>query len=669
MLMGTTILASSLFTGQVFASTTSNTNNLIEKNHFGGDSSVEVSNPVAPNVLNTENLAQKKTVVPLVKSVTPAMGATFVRPDANVVIQLDPTSKEYHLALAMLKNGLVKAYVLDGKSVTALPKSDLTFDATTNQVTISHDVFKRYTQQAIVLTAGGKDMQNHQDNGDKGKSSIALPVMDVVTAVDDTAQTVTLLNGGVISFASLDKEVKGIQMQSEQTDWQQGEKETVLEKAKSTFKLSTLFQVGNVVDTKTNTFDNKIHIVMKNPIGISTLFTTGSAIGEATHVSGNVDNASVRVTEGGKLNVNVSDDYGNPATNATLTVTGTGAGNTKVASAFATPDIVTITNGTGNAPLADHSAETVSLSYTVQDNTYKDAVDTQTGSLSEIFLPGQTAQLKVTNPPSVVAGQVATFKGVAEDIYGNNVMDGTQIKETAQNGTVSNASNTTNGDFTFDFQGTKAGANSISVVGADSGFSINNAFSVVHDSASKATINLPSSLTVGQNATVSGTLVDKYGNPVDKQSLVFTGALTGSVTTGSDGTFSASLKVASSGNVSAAFGTTPIVLATPSGQAITTISATSATVPVAHSDYTIYTYATNSISFNGSAGIQGYLYGLNFTPKGGAIVNITDGTRTFQVTTRSDGYFYLSWRPNQRGTFTITASYGGASYSRTITVN
>ncbi|WCK57374.1 hypothetical protein PP175_25240 (plasmid) [Aneurinibacillus sp. Ricciae_BoGa-3] len=60
-LVGTSILASSLLTGQAFASTPSNTNSLIEKNHFGGDATVQVSNPVAPNVLNGVGYVEKRT--------------------------------------------------------------------------------------------------------------------------------------------------------------------------------------------------------------------------------------------------------------------------------------------------------------------------------------------------------------------------------------------------------------------------------------------------------------------------------------------------------------------------------------------------------------------------------------------------------------------------------
>ncbi|WCK57166.1 hypothetical protein PP175_28680 (plasmid) [Aneurinibacillus sp. Ricciae_BoGa-3] len=447
-LMGTSILASTLMTGHAFASTT---NNLIEKNHFGGEATAQVTNPVAPNVLNDFKTQNQKTFVPLVKSVTPAMGTTVVRPDANMVIQLDPTSKEYRMASAMLKNGLVQAYVLDGKTVTVLPKADVTFDATANQAIISHDVMKRYTQHAIVLTAGENDLQNHQDNGDKGKSTLALPMMDVVTAVDDNTKTVTLLNGGVISYTSFDKEVKGLQMQGQQADWQRGDNQGDLEKAKTTFKLSTIFQVGNVVYTKVNPFDNKNHIIMKNPVAISSVFKTGSAIGEATHVTAGVANNSVRVTEGGSLNVNATDDYGNPATNATLTVSGKGTGNARVASTFATPDAIEITKGTASVPLNDHSANIVSLAYQVRDNANQDGVDVQSGITQETFIPGTTAKLHLKNPATVVAGKASNVSGDAEDIYGNIVLDGTAIQVSSQRGSIQNMTATKEGSSTVDY--------------------------------------------------------------------------------------------------------------------------------------------------------------------------------------------------------------------------
>ncbi|WCK57372.1 hypothetical protein PP175_25230 (plasmid) [Aneurinibacillus sp. Ricciae_BoGa-3] len=678
-LIGTSIIASTLLSGQAFASIT---NSLIEKNHFGGDATVQVSTPVAPNVLNDAKTQNQKVMVPLVKSVTPAIGATVVRPDANVVIQLDPTSKEYHLALAMLKNGFVEAYVLDGKSVTQLPQADIQFDSTTNQVILSHDVLKRYTEQSIVLTAGQNDLQKDiQDKLDKANVKFALPQMDVVTAVDDTAQAITLLNGGVISYANFDKEAKGLQWQGQHEVWQHGDNESNLEKAKNTLKLSNLFKVGNVVYTKVNPLDNQNHIVMKNPMAISSLFTTGSAVGEATHVASSLDNASVKVTDGGKLNVNATDDYGDPATNATVTVTGQGTGNAKLASSFTTPHAITMTNGTASVPLVDHTAEKVTLTFALQDNTFKDAVDNQSGNVVENFLPGQTAQLKytnpskfvvgttasikgvaediygntvadgtqvniaaqrgtiahatpttngdfsfdyqastksgadaltltgadsgykttdsinvapgqtaqiqVTNPQNIIAGQTATFKGMAKDSYGNTVMDGTQMNETVQNGTISNASKSANGAFTFDVQSTKAGANSVKVSGADSGFTINDGFTVVHDATSKASINLPSNLKVGQNVTVSGAITDKYGNPVNNQSIVFGGALTGTLTSDANGSYLGSVKVASSGSVSASVGGKAVSLANASGAPITSISATAAT-----QTYTWYPYNT-----------------------------------------------------------------------------
>lgn len=72
-------------------------------------------------------------------------------------------------------------------------------------------------------------------------------------------------------------------------------------------------------------------------------FETGSAIGEATHVTASLSNPSVSVDNGGTLNVTARDDYDDPATNATISVTGTGG--------FIPPSDLVITNGSGSVSL------------------------------------------------------------------------------------------------------------------------------------------------------------------------------------------------------------------------------------------------------------------------------------------------------------------------------
>lgn len=59
---------------------------------------------------------------------TPSLLATGVRPDANVVFQLDTTANNYKNWTAHLEHSHdVSAYMYDGTTVTPLPRSDVQF--------------------------------------------------------------------------------------------------------------------------------------------------------------------------------------------------------------------------------------------------------------------------------------------------------------------------------------------------------------------------------------------------------------------------------------------------------------------------------------------------------------------------------------------------------------
>lgn len=141
-------------------------------------------------------------------------------------------------------------------------------------------------------------------------------------------------------------------------------------------------------------------------------FTTGSAVGEAMHVSALVESPSVSVDKGGVLDVTVTDDYGDPATNATVSVIGTGNFQASTGTA--------ISDGLAKVTLIDQKAEDVTLTYTVTDNNYGDKV---TGyPVSEEFVPGAPDASKSTvNFPTgiVVAGTAYNVTGTLEDQYGN----------------------------------------------------------------------------------------------------------------------------------------------------------------------------------------------------------------------------------------------------------
>ncbi|ALC83367.1 MULTISPECIES: Ig-like domain-containing protein [Bacillus] len=114
-------------------------------------------------------------------------------------------------------------------------------------------------------------------------------------------------------------------------------------------------------------------------------FQTGSAIGEATNLWAEVENARVSTKEEGKVNIKVTDDYGNPATNATVHVTSDSSTLKSNPLVIDEDD-----NGEGSIGLRNNKAETVNLTITSQDNTYSDAVNKQSvQKVIEFYTPSK----------------------------------------------------------------------------------------------------------------------------------------------------------------------------------------------------------------------------------------------------------------------------------------
>ncbi|WCK57360.1 hypothetical protein PP175_29660 (plasmid) [Aneurinibacillus sp. Ricciae_BoGa-3] len=191
--------------------------------------------------------------------------------------------------------------------------------------------------------------------------------------------------------------------------------------------------------------------------------------------------------------------------------------------------------------------------------------------------PDALSKISLNKAKPIVVGEKATITGVAQDQYGNKVLDGTTITESAKNGTISNGTDTSNGTFSFDYQSsTKVGSDALTIGSGDSTVTLSDSLTTVPDVASKAVITVPSNLQVGQTTTISGTVTDQYGNVVSNAPITLSGALTGSATTNANGQFSLSANVVQSGSISANVGGSSVTLTNSTGQAITSVSAVSA---------------------------------------------------------------------------------------------
>jgi protocatechuate 3,4-dioxygenase beta subunit len=380
-------------------------------------------------------------------------------------------------------------------------------------------------------------------------------------------------------------------------------------------------------------------------------FQVGSAIGEATKVVANVVDNSVRVTEDAILHVEVTDDYGNPATDATLTVKGQGTGNDKVASNFTAEGTTLITNGTADVILSEDSANLVDVDYTVTDN--KTGATVQEGSADIEFSPGQTAQIEVDVPSKIEAGKDYAVTGEAEDVFGNNVEDGTEFDVNTEIGTVSNEAPTVDGEFSFDYTApTQVGKGDISIVGDDFEYVMEDGIVVVPTAPAKVVVTIPGSVTVGQNTTISGDVVDQYGNPIANEPVTVGGALTGKFTTDKNGHFSGTVTPGSTGAVSATIGGQVVPITNPSGTPITSVTVT----PVTPSKVTMTkpSYITGGQNIS----VSGTLLDQNGNPIANKTVTFT-GALSGTLTTNANGSYSGTLKANTSGT--VSANVGGIS--------
>ena len=548
---------------------------------------------------------------------TPNLLATDVRPDANVVFQLDTTAKNYKNWTAHLVHSHdVSAYMYDGTTVTPLPRSDVQFDTSSGTVTVQHPMLSHYKQYAIVLEFGQKEPN-------RGHSST-----DIITAVNASAGTVTLLGHGKVSLRDEHGHIKADDLAQ--------------------------LRPGAVVDVNIDRDGSQIQLDGRQQQALVALFTTGSAIGEATHVSVNLASPSVSVVSGGTLTVTAADDYGDPASNASITLNGHGNGNSRVASAFSAPKETVLTNGKATIPLTDHSAEAVTITYRVKDATYGGTVDTTSGQATETFTPGPTAAVHNDLPSTVTVGTTTHVHGDAEDAFGNAIQDGTSIAVAAKTGAISNLTSTSNGDFAFDYTAPKAkGDDALTLTAADSSYVAHTNVTVTPANAANITLTpATSDVIAGQTDVFTGTVTDTYGNVVADGTVVTLASSASSASTvvktsggqftftptddTKAGTFTLTARAGDSASQSAS------VTVTPSAPATITLTAANPSVMAGASD-----------TFSGTV-----LDAYGNKVADGTAVTLTSSANLppTQVITSNGQFVYTPTDDTQLGRYTLTAS-------------
>ncbi len=122
-------------------------------------------------------------------------------------------------------------------------------------------------------------------------------------------------------------------------------------------------------------------------------FKTGSALNEATQLSVTLEKEQVPVTETALLFVKVTDDYGLPATNATVKVQSDSPN-------LIAPELILDAddNGEGVIELTDHVRELVSLTVIAQDNAYPNIIDKENANIEFLAGPPDYMTVVIDSP-------------------------------------------------------------------------------------------------------------------------------------------------------------------------------------------------------------------------------------------------------------------------------
>jgi hypothetical protein len=368
---------------------------------------------------------------PLVQSITPALGSTVVRPDQSVEVQLNTDSLAYKF-VSRFADRFLGGYVLDGKTVTPIDKSQIKFDEATGKVTVQPQLMARYTTHAIVLgfSPDGINRPFWQDTSDS---------IDVVTAVDTDANTITTLNHGTIPVDNgrLPSSILGM-------------------------RIGTTHDVGDVISVVSNKYTKKVNVIPRKDMGASTIFTTGSDLNEPTKVSIPTVDAVPSVLGNNDIVVSATDDYGLPA-NAPVTVTIAEQGSRLPNSATLISNPAELTDGMAKVVLENHEAEPVHVSVSVNGQHGSKTAETQLQ-----YQPGPTEKLTLSPKDKYVVGQPDVLQGKAHDIYDNTVKDGTTITATSSRGLVQDSS-TLEGNFELGYNpSTQKGTDNLVVTAGDS---------------------------------------------------------------------------------------------------------------------------------------------------------------------------------------------------------
>ena len=284
---------------------------------------------------------------------------------------------------------------------------------------------------------------------------------------------------------------------------------------------------GDFVTVTVNAHNHVQNINVTTPKDVvSFVFETGSALHEPTHVTLEQKKEDPRVTEDGHFTLVSTDDYGLPAWGSETTVELKTVDGTELHESAAVQPSASFTtasqDGRTDVTIVDHLPQHVAAKVSM-NGPHFDGYDAHGLVAVFNFRPGLAANIALQAPETQGVTQGATISGTVTDVYGNKVEDGTEINLTSTLGDVTSPVRTAEGEFlTTHTAGTKAGDATVTAKSAQGTAGATATIRILPDVPANMTFDVPNQLQAGEQATLSGTVTDQYGNGVlDGTALVF----------------------------------------------------------------------------------------------------------------------------------------------------
>ncbi|MCL6563557.1 MAG: hypothetical protein K6U87_11160 [Firmicutes bacterium] len=395
--------------------------------------------------------------------------------------------------------------------------------------------------------------------------------------------------------------------------------------------------------------------VLPTPGVVTTVFTTGSAVGEPVRWRAAAASTRPSVLVGDPVSVTAQDSYGNPATTGSFQAVG--QASPQLDASFSAP-AGTIQQGEGQTTVTDHKAQAVSLTLQTQGPFSQDDQSIAMGTVQ--FQPGPPTAMTIQAASPVTAGTSEIVEGAVTDVYGNAVLPSAldfyasagaiQTPVTTQAGTGAYRTEYTAPERLTSAPGmgeavTLAGRSEEGSAAAQASVTVNPG------PVARLVLQAPTLVLAGQSVPVSGTAQDVYGNAVLNGTAVdFTasaGSVPGSVQT-QGGQFQATFQAPSQpGSVT--------VTAAANGVFQTATIQVAAPAP---SGSTVQVRLGSGA--NGAVTISGDVTGPGGGPVAGAPVTLTvvgASPGAITVTTNGQGQFSIQVTPTaSQGAVTVTAS-------------